>query len=66
MKSEGICPPTVEYRRVKYLNNVFEGGHGWWKRILGPKTFSRTGLRVLDVERDGGGALIVKGAMDNV
>lgn len=51
---------------MKYLNNVFEGGHGWWKRILGPKTFSRTGLRVLDVERDGGGALIVKGAMDNV
>lgn len=33
----GTCPPTVEHRRVKYLNNVLEGDHGRLKRILGPK-----------------------------
>ena len=37
LKSEGICPPTVEHRRVKYLNNVLECDHGRLKRILGPK-----------------------------
>lgn len=37
LKSEGICPPTVEYRQVKYLNNILEGDHGRLKRILGPK-----------------------------
>lgn len=36
-KAEGICPPTVEHRQVKYLNNVIEGDHGRLKRILGPK-----------------------------
>ena len=24
LKSEGICPPTVEHRQVKYLNNIFQ------------------------------------------
>ena len=37
LKSEGICPPTVEHRQVKYLNNVLEGDHDRLKRILGPK-----------------------------
>ena len=37
LKSEGICPQTVEHRQVKYLNNVIEGAHGRLKRILGPK-----------------------------
>ena len=37
LKSEGICPQTVEHRQVKYLNNVIEGDHGRLKRILGPK-----------------------------
>ena len=37
LKSEGICPPTVGHRQVKYLNNVLEGDHGRLKRILGPK-----------------------------
>ena len=37
LKSEGICPPTVEHRQMKYLNNILEGDHGRLKRILGPK-----------------------------
>ena len=37
LKAEGVCPSTVEHRRVKYLNNVIEGDHGRLKRILGPK-----------------------------
>lgn len=37
LKSEGIGPPTVEQRQVKYLNNILEGDHGRLKRILGPK-----------------------------
>ena len=37
LKSEGICPPTVEHRQVKYLNNILEGDDGRLKRILGPK-----------------------------
>ncbi|WP_240940963.1 transposase, partial [Corynebacterium ammoniagenes] len=37
LKAEGICPPTVEHRQVKYLNNILEGDHGRLKRILGPK-----------------------------
>ena len=37
LKSEGICPLTVEHRQVKYLNNILEGDHGRRKRILGPK-----------------------------
>ncbi|WP_371325682.1 DDE-type integrase/transposase/recombinase, partial [Corynebacterium sp. HMSC072G08] len=36
-KSEGIGPPTVEQRQVKYLNNILEGDHGRLKRTLGPK-----------------------------
>ena len=37
LKSEGICPSTVEHRQVKYLNNIPEGDHGRLKRFLGPK-----------------------------
>src|SRR5699024_4934011 len=55
LKSEGICPPTVEHRQVKYLNNVIEGNHGWLKRILGPEgSVQKPNVRLPDVERDGG------------
>ena len=37
VKSEGVCPSTVEHRQVKYLNNIPEGDHGRLKRFLGPK-----------------------------
>lgn len=37
LKTQGIFPPTVEHRRIKYLNNVIEDDHGLLKRILGPK-----------------------------
>ena len=37
LKSGGTCPPTVEHRQVKYLNNILEGDHGRLKRILGSK-----------------------------
>ena len=37
LKAEGICPQTMEHRKVKYLNNVLKGDHGRYKRILGPK-----------------------------
>lgn len=37
LKSEGVCPSTVEHRQVKYLNNIPEGDHGRLKRFLGPK-----------------------------
>ena len=58
LKSEGICPPTVEHRQVKYLNNILEGDHGRLKRILGPKgAFKNLDICISDVERDGGDAL---------
>lgn len=37
LKEENICPPTVEHRQTKYLNNVIDGDHGRLKPILGPK-----------------------------
>ncbi|BAF53516.1 hypothetical protein cgR_0548 [Corynebacterium glutamicum R] len=58
LKSEGICPQTVEHWQVKYLNNVIEGDHGRLKRILGPKVaFKNLDICISDVERDGGDAL---------
>ena len=58
LKSEGICPPTVEHRQVKYLNNILEGDHGRLKRFLGPKgAFKKLDICISDVERDGGDAL---------
>ena len=61
LKSEGICPQTVEHRQVKYLNNVIEGDHGRLKRILGPKGgVQKPDLGVPDVERDGSDALITE------
>ena len=38
LKAEGVCPSTVEHRRVKYLNNVIEGDHGRLKRILAERS----------------------------
>ncbi|GFK17526.1 transposase [Corynebacterium glutamicum] len=58
LKSEGICPPTVEHRQVKYLNNILEGDHGQLKRILGPKgAFKNLDICISDAEREGGDAL---------
>ena len=67
LKSEGICPPTVEHRQVKYLNNILEGDHGRLKRILGPKgAFKNLDICISDVERDGGDALIAERARHDV
>ncbi len=35
LKREGKCPPGVEHRQVRYLNNVIEFDHGKLKRIIG-------------------------------
>ncbi|RDL15145.1 DDE superfamily endonuclease [Serratia fonticola] len=34
LKHEGRCPPDVEHRQIKYLNNVIECDHGKLKRII--------------------------------
>jgi len=34
LKREGRCPPDVEHRQIKYLNNVIECDHGKLKRII--------------------------------
>ena len=61
LKSEGICPSTVEHRQVKYLNNILEGDRGRLKRILGPKgAFKNLDICIPGVERDGGDALIAE------
>ena len=52
LKSEGICPPTVEHRQVKNLNNILEGDHGRLKRILGTK-----GMEAMYSLRKGQGAM---------
>jgi IS6 family transposase len=36
LKQEGKCPPDVEQRQVKYLNNAIECDHGKLKRIINP------------------------------
>lgn len=36
LKSEGQCPPDLEHRQVKYLNNIIESDHGKLKRIINP------------------------------
>lgn len=36
LKEEGICPPEVEHRQVKYLNNIVESDHGKLKRLIKP------------------------------
>ena len=70
LKSEGICPPTVEHRQVKYLNNILEGDHGRRKRILGPKGAfkNRTsaygmlkGMEAMHSLRKGQGAMLAYG-----
>src|SRR5699024_9570739 len=67
LKSEGICPPTVEHRQVKYLNNILEGDHGRLKRILGPKgAFKNRTSAYGTLKRDGGDALIAERARHDV
>ncbi len=67
LKEEGICPPTVEHRQVKYLNNVLEGDHGRLKRILGPKgAFKNLDICISDAERNGSDALIAERSGDDV
>lgn len=34
LKDEGICPPELEHRQVKYLNNIIEADHGKLKRLI--------------------------------
>ncbi|TCB39945.1 DDE domain-containing protein [Acinetobacter terrestris] len=34
LKWERKCPPDLEYRQVKYKNNVIECNHGKLKRII--------------------------------
>lgn len=36
LKEEGICPPKVEHRQIKYLNNIVESDHGELKRLIKP------------------------------
>ena len=36
LKDEGICPPEVEHRQIKYLNNIVEADHGKLKRLIKP------------------------------
>jgi IS6 family transposase len=36
LKNEGICPPDVVHRQVKYLNNIVEADHGKLKRLIKP------------------------------
>jgi len=32
----GKCPPDLEHRQVKYLNNLIESDHGKLKRLINP------------------------------
>ena len=34
LKREGLCPPDVEHRQIKYRNNVIECDHGKLKQII--------------------------------
>jgi len=36
LKDEGTCPPEIEHRQIKYLNNVIEADHGKLKRLIKP------------------------------
>ena len=36
LKEEGICPPEIGHRQVKYLNNIVEADHGKLKRLIKP------------------------------
>lgn len=36
LKDEGICPPDVAHRQIKYLNNIVEADHGKLKRLVKP------------------------------
>jgi transposase-like protein len=36
LKKEGICPPDVKHRQIKYLNNIVEADHGKLKRLIKP------------------------------
>ncbi len=45
LKAEGVCPSTVEHRRVKYLNNVIEGDEGKCRYGSGKAEASADGIR---------------------
>jgi IS6 family transposase len=36
LQDEGVCPPGLEHRQVKYLNNIIEADHGKLKRLIKP------------------------------
>lgn len=36
LKANAKCPPDLEHRQVKYLNNIIEADHGKLKRLIKP------------------------------
>ena len=38
----GCCPPEIEHRQTKYLNNIIEAGHGKLKQLIRPVRGFRT------------------------
>lgn len=36
LKQNGLCPPDLIHRKVKYLNNIIEPEHGRLKRLIRP------------------------------
>ena len=36
LKAEGKCAQELEYRQIKYLNNIIESDHGKLKRLIKP------------------------------
>ena len=36
LKKEGLCPPDLVHRQVKYLNNIVEADHGKLKYLIKP------------------------------
>ena len=36
LKASGKCPPDLEHRQIKYLNNIIESDHGQLKRLIKP------------------------------
>jgi len=36
LKKEGKCPPDLQHRQIKYMNNIIESDHGKLKRLIKP------------------------------
>jgi len=66
LKAEGVCPPRVEHRRVKYLQRA---GRRSWPVKADPgakRSIQKPDFRLPDSERDGSDALITEGAGHDV